>query len=229
MKLYHKILLLLFFLIFSLSVNAAEYSGKIVISKIKEMYSLNDENYEIEILSNPLKSENIISEKMVIRALTQKEPIGLFTVLVNIIENDKIVETAQVRLRIKKFADVLTVTGKIKRHKIIDADNTTVQRKDITKLFEKPLVSVEETKGMRVKRNLKKGAILTAEALEPIPDIESGMETTIVYNDGYFKITASGVALQTGIAGDYIKVKNKTTKKIIIARIVDKKFVAIDP
>ena len=229
MKLYHKILLLLFFLVFSLSVNASNYSDEIVISKIKEMYSLNEENYEIEVLSNPLKSENIISEKMAIRALTQKEPVGLFTVLVNIIEKDKIIETAQVRLRIKKFADVLTVTDKIKRLQIIDADNTTVQRKDITKLLEKPLVSVEETKGMRVKRNLKKGSILTAAALEPIPDIESGMETTIVYTDGLFKITASGIALQTGIAGDYIKVKNKTTKKIIIARVVDKRFVAIDP
>ena len=52
---------------------------------------------------------------------------------------------------------------------------------------------------------------------------------SFVYIDGLCRITATGVALQSGMAGDYVKVKNKGSGKIILARVVDGTAVAVDP
>lgn len=229
MKLYHKIILLLFFLVLSMPAFAGNESDKFIISKMKEIYELEDANYEIEILSNKLKLPLISLDNLSIRALTQKEPLGLFTIIATIIVNDKVIETAQVRMRVKKYGEVLVASDRLKRHQKISAENTIVRKMEITNLREKPVLSIADTEGYRLKKNLRKGAILTSGAMEVIPDIESGMETTIVYDDGLCKITATGLALQSGVVGDYIKVKNKATKKIIIARIVNKRFVAISP
>ena len=43
------------------------------------------------------------------------------------------------------------------------------------------------------------------------------------------EITIPGKALQAGVAGDYIKIRNETSGKIIIARVVNTSSVAIDP
>ena len=88
---------------------------------------------------------------------------------------------------------------------------------------------MEEIEGYRTKRNLRRGTILTTAAIEPIPDIEAGRELSIVYIGGLCRITTAGVALQSGMAGDYVKVKNKGSGKIILARVVDGTAVAVDP
>ena len=68
-----------------------------------------------------------------------------------------------------------------------------------------------------------------ADALERIPDIERGRDVAIVYIEGMCRISADGRTMQSGQAGDYIKVKNKTSGKIILARVVDATAVAVDP
>ena len=65
--------------------------------------------------------------------------------------------------------------------------------------------------------------------MEQVPDVESGREVSIVYNAGPCRISALGVVLQKGMAGDYIKVKNKSSGKIVLARVVDESAVAVDP
>lgn len=57
----------------------------------------------------------------------------------------------------------------------------------------------------------------------------SGMLPRIKKVDGLCRITAAGVALQSGMAGDYVKVKNKGSGKIILARVVDGTAVAVGP
>ena len=228
MRLYYKILLMLFLVITAVSLTAAGNSDEIIISKVKELYVL-DNSYTIEILSNQLNSTDFSADDISIRSLTQKEPLGLFTVLATIIKDEKVDATGQVKMRIKKYADVMVLTDRVAKNDIISSGTAEIQRMDITDLREKAIMSLGETEGLRLKRNLRKGTILTAGDFETIPDIESGMETKIVYDDGFCKITALGVALQTGVAGEYVKVKNKSTKKIILARIVDDKSVAIDP
>ena len=200
-----------------------------IVDKMMAMYSLDTGSYKIEILSNRLKSVVVSADNIAIRPLTTKEPLGLFTVMVKVLEGGEIIESGQVRMKIKQFADVLVLSDKIGSREKLPEDRLTIRRMDITSLHEKPLRSMEQIDGYRAKRNLRRGTILTTSAIEPIPDIEAGRELSIVYIDGLCRITAAGVALQSGMAGDYVKVKNKGSGKIILARVVDGTAVAVDP
>ena len=120
-------------------------------------------------------------------------------------------------------------TGRIRRNEVLTPEKLTLQRMDITSLQEQPIQSVQDIEGYRSKRNLSLGRIVTLSAVEPVPDIEVGREVSIVYDDGFCNIAAPGKVLQNGWAGDYIKVKNKTSGKIILARVVDETVVAVDP
>ena len=226
-----KLLLLIFFLAFGLlSSVSAKPVGEVVTSIMFDEYGLSHDSYEIEILSHRLPVDDVIPERVHIKPITQKDPLGLFTIIVQVDDaSGEVAYASQMRMRIKKYEDVLVVNSRCSRHEVLSEDQVTVERREITDLRERAYKSFEELKGLQVKSIIQKDAILTERMFNRIPDITSGSETTIIYADAGFKITAEGVALQTGSSGDYIKVKNKTSNKIIVARIVDQNFVTVDP
>ena len=65
--------------------------------------------------------------------------------------------------------------------------------------------------------------------MEQIPDIEVGGDVTIVCHEGLLKITVPGEAIQSGSSGDLVKVRNRTSGKILMARVVDDRTVEIQP
>jgi flagella basal body P-ring formation protein FlgA len=198
-------------------------------AKLLAMYELDSSLYRVEILSHPLKAAELTPSELTLRPLSQKEPLGLFSMMVDVKSGGETLQSGQVRLKIRKYADVLVLLDKIHRSETITAEQFARQRMEITTLRERPLVDAFELSGKRARRNLKRGSILTARDLEPIPDVEHGRDVAIVYSDGLCRIATAGRALQSGLAGDYIKVKNKSSGKIILARVVDATAVAVDP
>lgn len=230
MSTVRKLIALVILLAITTLVSAAGETGEhVIVTSVMNMFRLDPSSVEIEVLSNQLEGRSLTESSLSLRPLTQKDPIGLFTVLATLTENGETVATGQVRMRIRKYAEVLVANDRIKRGEIIDSARVVVQRMEVTNLIEQPLTSAAELVGFRAKRNLKKGTIMTTGAIEPVPDVESGRETLIIYNDGLCRVTAPGEALQPGIVGDYIRVRNKATKKIITARVIDDRAVAVDP
>ncbi|MEE8575977.1 MAG: flagellar basal body P-ring formation chaperone FlgA, partial [candidate division Zixibacteria bacterium] len=83
--------------------------------------------------------------------------------------------------------------------------------------------------GQRSKRPLRQGSIVTTDLVEPVPAIESGSIVSIVYSTGLCTVTAEGKAMSDGCAGEIIKVRNKSSGKVISARVIDERSVAINP
>ncbi|MBU8934559.1 MAG: flagellar basal body P-ring formation chaperone FlgA [candidate division Zixibacteria bacterium] len=202
---------------------------RVIIDRLVDMYQLDTTEYRVEVVSSRLKIADIQLEELSLRPLTQKEPLGLFSVKVDIEIDGQVVESGQVRLKIRKFAEVVVTADKIRRKDIFHDDNVATRRMEVTSLRERPVQSLAVLEGHRAKRNLRNGAILTTACIEAIPDMESGRAVKIVYVDGLCQVTAPGVAMEQGMAGDYVKVKNKASGKIIVARIVDNGAVAVDP
>ncbi len=213
-----------------LLVSAGGMSAEQAVSnELVRMYQLDTTIYKVEVTSLHLKSADIASGEVSLQPLSQKEPLGLFTVIARITKDGEVVETGQVRFTIRKFADVLVTTDRIKRHDTFSSQNLTLRRMEITSLQERPLTDMAKLEGTWCTRNLRKGSILLSNAVEPVPDVEAGREVTIVYTNGLCQVSTTGIALQPGRAGDYVRVKNKSSSKIIYARIVDSKVVAVDP
>jgi len=200
-----------------------------LLDKVREQFRLDGEAYEIDILSNRLKTRIVSPVDLSLRPMTQQEPLGLFSLQVEIVHDGVIIERGQVRLRIKKFAEVLVAADKIQRHQILDESQFELKRTEVTSLREQPVVSFAELTGYRAKRNLRLGSILTTGALEPVPDIDVGGEVTIVFSDAWGSITVPGQVLETGRIGDRVRVKNCASGKIVEATVISDKSVEVNP
>lgn len=217
------------FSLFAFGTAVAAESDSLIGSVVLKTYDLDQSEYSVEIKSNPLKTTGLTSDELTLEPITQKDPIGLFIFLATVTRDNQPVETGQVRVDIRRFAEVMVLTDRFQRFESFAPERMELQRMDVTDLREMPITNFAQLEGLRSGRNLRKGTVLTLAATESIPDIERGDEMTIVYDDGLCRITATGIALQSGQAGDQIRVKNKTTKKIILARIIDDSAVAVDP
>lgn len=220
-------LLILFVVASTLAVSAG-VDDATIIDKVRDIYDLDTAQYQIEVLSNTMKQSEDVRGVLICRALSQKEPIGLFTILAKEMDGERTISSGQVRLRISRFMDVVVVNDRIKRHAMLSDELFVVKRMDVTNLREQPITSIDEIVGLRARRNLRLGQILTSMAVESFPDIERGHEVAIVYTDGLCRISATGVAMQEGVAGEYIKVKNRSSGKMVIARVIDAGAVAVD-
>jgi flagella basal body P-ring formation protein FlgA len=204
-------------------------TNEALMQMVREQFRLNVDAYEIDILSNRLKTRMVNPVDLSIRPLTQQEPLGLFSVQVEITRDGTVIERGQVRLRIKKFADVLVATDKIQRHQSLSEQQFELKRTDVTSLREQPVISFAELTGYRAKRNLRMGSILTSGALEPVPDIDVGGEVTIVFSDSWGTITVPGQVMETGRIGDRVRVKNLASGKIVLATVTSDKSVEVNP
>jgi flagella basal body P-ring formation protein FlgA len=194
-----------------------------------KLFELDNATYQVEVLSSQIKATDIALDELTMKPMSQKEPIGLFTVIATVTRDGQKLESGQVSLRIHKFADVLVAEEGLSRHDQPIETQFSLQRMDITSLREQPVSAFETISSLRMRRNLAKGQILTTSAVEPVPDIEVGREVSIQCSNGLFTIATVGTAQQSGRTGELIRVKNRNSGKIIQARILDNSTVAIAP
>jgi len=210
-----------------ISVASVTSLEQVVTGRIFADYDLDSSLYKIEVLGNSLGHLDVSGENVTLRPLTRKEPLGLFTVLVDVDLADGTHKRAQIRLRIHKYAQVMVTRGPIKRHEVITQNNVTMKKMEVTSLQEQPLDSLDGNSAFRARRNLARGKIITRSAIEPVPDIDVGREVSIVFDNGPCVITAPGRALQSGRIGDRVKIKNTATGKVIYARVQSSRIVSV--
>lgn len=192
-------------------------------------YQLDTDNVEIEHLTDQVTELDNGAALTVLRPLSQKEPLGLFTLLTQVDYPDGRSEQMQVRVRIRKFAEVVVAADKFDRHATLTGSGFQLERTDITNLQEQPLTSLDAIAGLRTTRIIRKGTVVTSGMLEAIPDVEAGTEVSIVYSAGLCTITARGKALEAGYKGDLVRVKNADSGKIIHAAVIDNASVSVNP
>ena len=207
----------------------AEHCDDLIKREILRQNSLDPQWYQVEILASPLKTQIVGVETIALKPLSQKDPLGLYTVQATVSRQDTVVESGQVHVRIHKFADVLVSEDNLQRSQSPTPVKFSTQRSDVTTLTEQPVSSTEQLAGFRMKRNVAKGQVLTTGAIEPIPDIEIGREVSIVCSSNCITVTAAGQALERGSAGSFVKVRNKSSGRIVVARVVDPSTVTIAP
>jgi len=228
MRPLYKFLLALIFLAFGvIGLTAAEISS-VIKDRIISDYNLDTEWYEVELISHRLNVTEVQPEEIELIAVSNKEPLGLFTVVATVSQDGRTISRGQVRLRIRKFAEVLVATDKISRQERFDKSKLVLKRMEVTSLRQQPVTGFEALENHRARLIIRKDRILSSDLIEPVPDIEVGHEVTIILNDHLLTITAPGRSLQSGSHGDMIRVKNKATGKMILARVINQNTVKVD-
>lgn len=200
-----------------------------ILDLMRATYELDPDEYEIEITASRFKTRHVDPLDLSFKPLSRKEPLGPFTILLEIVHEGELIEKGQVRLRIKRFAEVLVASDRIQRHKVLAEKQFELKRVDVTSLREQPVTSMTEIAGKRSKRNLRLGNILTNAAIEPVPDIDVGGEVTIVFSDTWGSVTAPGRSMQSGWVGGTMRVKNLASGKVINAQVISRKKVEVNP
>ncbi len=200
-----------------------------ILDQMRATYELDPNEYEIEVTASRFKTRLVDPADLSLKPLSRKEPLGPFTILVEIVHEGQLIEKGQVRLRIKRYAEVLVASDRIQRHQVLAEQQFELKRVDVTSLREQPVTSMAGIAGQRSKRNLRLGNILTNAAMELVPDIDVGGEVTIVYSDTWGSVTAPGRSMQSGWVGGTLRVKNLASGKVIRAQVISRKRVEVNP
>jgi flagellar basal body P-ring formation protein FlgA len=131
--------------------------------------------------------------------------------------------TAEVRI----FSPVLVVNRPVRRGEELSAALVDRVEKETTALAEEPYTDVAQLQGLRVRRAVGAGQILTAAHAERIPVVRQGAEVTLVIQTRNLEISTPGIALQDGGAGERIRVRNPESGKMVYGDVVDARTVRV--
>jgi flagella basal body P-ring formation protein FlgA len=87
--------------------------------------------------------------------------------------------------------------------------------------------SAKQVLGHRVKSRIPAGNTIAKTLIERPPVVEQGRKVIIVYRRGSLSATATGIALDSGMENDSIRIRNDNSKKVIKATIVNENEVVV--
>ena len=130
----------------------------------------------------------------------------------------RVVKNCTVRGRIEAMAEVATAAVSLRRGSIINGDQITMARQDIARL-ESPCLSYEKAIGLQAIRAIRPGQPLDSHNVAPPPVIHKGEPVKIFASKGSLQISTTGIATVDGRPGDFIRVKNIASNKLVYCRV----------
>jgi flagella basal body P-ring formation protein FlgA len=135
--------------------------------------------------------------------------------------------TQDFKVRVRTFETLVVAAGLLPRHTILTEDHLTKSKRETTNLTQDVYKETKDLSGLRTKRILQPGRILTTSAVEEPPVVERGATIDLRFLKGGLEITLQGVARQDGRIGETIQVKCTETKKLFRGEIVDGETVIV--
>jgi len=130
----------------------------------------------------------------------------------------KTVKNCTVHGKLAAMAEIATAAVNVRKGRIITADQIELIRKDITNL-DTPYFAVHQAVGLLAKRSIRSGRALDSHNVEPPPVIRKGEPVKIIADKGTLQISTNGIAIMDGRPGDYIRVKNISSSKLVYCRV----------
>ena len=132
--------------------------------------------------------------------------------------NGRTIKNCTVHGRLEAMAPVATAAVNLRRGSIITPDQVEMIRQDISKL-DGPYFSRNKVVGLQAKRTIRAGKPLDAMNVAPPPVIKRGEPVEIVASRGALRISTKGIATMDGRPGDFIRVKNISSSKLVYCRV----------
>ena len=128
------------------------------------------------------------------------------------------IRNCTVRGRLEALAPVATAVVNVRRGSIITPDQVDMIRQDISKL-DGPYFSLDRVVGLQAKRTIRAGKPLDTMNVAPPPVVKRGEPVEIVASRGALRISTKGIATMDGRPGDFIRVKNISSSKLVYGRV----------
>ena len=153
--------------------------------------------------------------------------LGKISSVVTIYVDDKPVRKARVCAYIECFKKVLCSKRGLIRGQVITANDLHFIKMPISKLKGKFFEDPREIIGLASKRTIRPGQVIYGRSLMKPMVVKRGSKVLIVAKSPTLEITCPGIAMEQGSRGDFVRVKNLQSKRVIIARVHDQHTVYV--
>lgn len=96
----------------------------------------------------------------------------------------------------------------------------TVEQREITALSSPPWPAMQGLEGLRLRRAVDAGTVLTAAQVEFLPAVARNQPVRVQVNAGLVSLQAAGVALADARIGERVRVLNPASRESFAARVV---------
>jgi flagella basal body P-ring formation protein FlgA len=140
---------------------------------------------------------------------------------------DSEVQHFDVMATIDEWRQIPVATRSIARGATVEVNDFKMARFNISQLPDDVALEPESIYGLAADRNISFGDIFRRAHLSIPPVIEMGASVTLLYRKGALEASASGVAIESGAIGDEIRVRNESSKRIIMGEILEPGIVGV--
>jgi flagellar basal body P-ring formation protein FlgA len=123
--------------------------------------------------------------------------------------------------------DVVTTARPIARNDIIEAADVRLTRMNMARVSQQVYRRAEDVVGKRARRALQANTVIHTHEVENLPTVQKGDMVLMLAESALLKVSTMGEALESGMRGDTIRIKNITSNREVRAIIVDKKTVKV--
>lgn len=147
--------------------------------------------------------------------------------VVNIYVDDRLYNKSTVRFKVRTYEQVAVISQSLPVKHILTKEDLHFEKLDTNKLSPGYITDVAKVLGMETRRLLKSGTPLNIYMLEKPLIIKQMAMINIISNVNGIVVKTSGQALQDGREGNSIRVKNISSNKVVVGKVIDSSTVEV--
>ncbi len=130
--------------------------------------------------------------------------------------------------QVSVFGKLVVSARSVKRGQLIGKADLKLEEKDLSRVHGAWFRHPDEIVGQLADRNLNQGRIITPAMLDRPMAVKRGSQVEIIARIGGIQASMRGRALDSGMLGERIRIKNLSTERELEARIVSAGAVRVD-
>lgn len=127
-----------------------------------------------------------------------------------------------------EWKEIPLATRNISRGEIISPSDLQVQRVAARTVATDVIADYSKIVGLEAMRTIGSGDSFRFSSIAIPPLIKRGAKVTMLHKTPIFEITASGFALEDGIDGQMIKIRNEVSNKVVVGKVSDNGLILVN-
>jgi len=128
---------------------------------------------------------------------------------------------------VDEFVEFPVANRPISRGSIVSPDDVRMARMNIGGIPRDAARDISSIVGLEANRDVSYGDVFRSNRLTIPPVITAGSKVTLLYRSALFEASATGVAIESGLLGEDIKIRNDSSRKIVTGTVLEPGLVGV--
>jgi flagella basal body P-ring formation protein FlgA len=135
--------------------------------------------------------------------------------------------TYQLSANVEEWGDVPVAARAMRRGDTVQPSDVRLEKANLSSLPRGSALRIEDVLGMELTATVGAGNVFSGDRLTPPSAVKSGQKIVIMYRKDGIVLTATGTALQSGVVGSVIKVRNSSSNKQLEGTVLNADYVEV--